>query len=126
MRYIIFNVNIKKGDNKMIKTELLKKLEEIRGGEYFDDGISQNSLSDFIDIPPEIQSDDDIMGKLWTAVNNRITYALSAELENLDPDEVNIELGETGTGIIWERYCNLEINVDFNDIQGLLYDYVSK
>ena len=82
-------------------------------------GIGQNSVEDFLDVPPEIRGDEEIMDALYSAIHNRICATLDiylAERKSKFEDEFEDE-AETE---IWDAWCNEEIEADFSDLQGLL------
>ena len=101
----------------MKKAELIEKLEAIPSGTW-NDGMGMNDVSDFVDIPEKIESDQDIMDALWWAIENRIENRLDAEGEKIDAETLGDD--ETWQNVVWENWCNQIIDIDFSDIQKML------
>lgn len=104
----------------MTRTEFIEKMNNIPSGNW-ENGIGQNDVRDFLIIPENLKTDEEIMRIIWWAVEHEIEQTLDAALETIDPGEIGED--ETGSGVVWERWCNGKISADFSDIQTAIRDY---
>jgi len=101
----------------MNRNELIEKLSAITGGTWVD-GMGQNSVTDFVTIPEKLQEDVEIMDAIWWAVEHEIEQTLDAAAECVDADTLGEN--ETASGIVWEKWCNCQIEADFSQIQAII------
>lgn len=97
----------------MKKNELIEKLRELEEPNTWRDGMGMCGVSDFITIPQNIQTDEEIMNELYWAIEHRNGAKLQRAMDS----------GGVTRDEIWEAWTNGDIEFDYSDIQALIDQY---